>query len=54
MIFPEYCKEYNNCLFESIDVDETIRLHDAEVKEKEEQMKDNEPDEEGWVTVLKK
>jgi hypothetical protein len=36
------------------EIDEYMAKYDQKVQEEEMEMKDNEPDEEGWITVLKK
>jgi len=54
-LFTEYCEEYNRSLVDAQqiqrEVDERMSEYNAE---RENETKNIEPDEEGWVTVLKK
>lgn len=57
-LFLEYYQEYNDNLLREEklekEINDVLREFDKEVKRKEEELKNNEVDEEGWVTVSKK
>lgn len=52
----EFCQEYNDSLIDVQQIQREINenMKKYQMMKEEDEMKTNEPDEEGWVTVLKK